>query len=140
MPIAPFAGCTNTNENGDFVAQVDGTIGQVREALERAGMLENTLFIVTSDNGYAPMADIDELHAKGHYPSYHFRGHKADIFDGGHRIPFVARWPGHVPPGTSYDETICLTNLMATAAAITGEKLPANAGEINIWEPGGEQG
>lgn len=129
LPIAPFAGSTNTTEYGDFVAQVDGTVGQVREALERAGMLENTLFIVTSDNGCAPMADIDELQAKGHYPSYHFRGHKADIFDGGHRIPFVACWPGHVPAGATYDETICLTDLMATAAAITGEKLPANAGE-----------
>lgn len=132
LPVAPYAGSTNTNEYGDFVAQVDGTVGQVREALEHAGMLENTLLIVTSDNGCAPMAGIDELHAKGHYPSYHFRGHKADIFDGGHRIPFVARWPGHVPAGANYDETICLTDLMATAATIVGEKLPDNAGEDSV--------
>ncbi len=132
LPVTPYAGSTNTNEYGDFVAQVDGTVGQVRDALERAGMLENTLFIVTSDNGCAPMAGLDELHAKGHYPSYHFRGHKADIFDGGHRIPFLARWPGRVPAGATYGETICLTDLMATAAAIAGERLPDNAAEDSV--------
>lgn len=95
-------------------------------------MAENTLFILTSDNGCSPMADFADLALKGHHPSYHFRGHKADIYEGGHRIPFIVRWPAKVKPGSSCDDTICLTDLMATAAAILDFDLPENAGEDSV--------
>jgi arylsulfatase A len=79
-----------------------------------------------------PAADFKALAGHGHNPSYRFRGHKADIFDGGHRIPFIVRWPGRVKPGTTCDQTICLTDLMATCAEIVGTKLPDDAGEDSV--------
>ena len=108
---------------------VDDVIGQLSSALEKNGLSENTIVIFTSDNGCSPMADFEELEAVGHDPSYIYRGHKADIFEGGHRIPFILRWPAKVKPNTSSDETICLTDLMATCAGIVGNNLPEDAGE-----------
>jgi len=134
-PIAPtkdFQGKSGISAYADFVMQVDHTVGQVLDALDRHGLADNTLVIMTSDNGCSPAANFPQLLAKGHNPSYVFRGHKADIFEGGHRIPFIARWPGHVKPGSTCDQTICLTDLMATAAAIVGAKLPDNAGEDSV--------
>ena len=134
-PIAPtkeFQGASGLNAYGDFVMQVDDTVGQVLAALDRHGLAENTLVIMTSDNGCSPQANFPELAAKGHHPSYVFRGYKADIFEGGHRIPFIARWPGHVKPGTTRDQTICLTDLLATCAAIVGATLPDAAGEDSV--------
>src|SRR6185436_18770234 len=91
-----------------------------------------TLVIVTSDNGCSPQAKFNELLPRGHNPSYVFRGNKADIYEGGHRIPFLVRWPGHVKPGVTSDQTICLTDFMATCAEILGVKLPDNAGEDSV--------
>jgi len=134
-PIAPtpeFAGKSGLNQYGDFVMQVDKTVGQVLDALDKAGMTGNTLVILTSDNGCSPQANFEELEAKGHDPSYVFRGMKADIFEGGHHIPFIARWPGQIKPGSTCDQTICLTDLLATMAEIFGAKLPDNAGEDSV--------
>ena len=132
LPSKKFQGKSGTNEWGDFVMQVDSTVGRVIKALKKKGLAENTLIIVTSDNGATPGADFDELAEFGHDPSYVFRGHKADIFEGGHRIPFVARWPRAIKAGSVCNETICLTDLMATAAEIVGYKLPDNAGEDSV--------
>jgi len=129
LPTEVFRGKSGTNDYGDFVLQVDWSVGQVMKALEKNGLNDNTLFILTSDNGCSPRADFEELKKFGHNPSYVFRGHKADIFEGGHRIPFIARWPGKIKPGSKSNETICLTDLMATCAAIVGVTLPDNAGE-----------
>jgi arylsulfatase A len=129
IPAGKFQNKSNLNEWGDFVMQVDWTIGQVMKAVESQGLAENTLFIVTSDNGATPGADFPTLAKKGHDPSYHFRGHKADIFEGGHRVAFVARWPASIEAGTTSSQTICHTDLLATAADITGFELPASAGE-----------
>ena len=105
---------------GDAIVEFDGCVGEVVAAIERAGVADNTLLIVTSDNGCSPQAKFEELVPKGHNPSYVFRGHKADIYEGGHRIPFLVRWPGHVSAGTHSDQTTCLTDLLATAADILG--------------------
>ncbi len=131
-PIVPeeqFKGMSGVGDYGDFVCQVDWTVGQVLLALDRHGLADNTLVIFTSDNGCSPQAGFPKLAKLGHHPSYHFRGHKADIFEGGHRIPFIARWPGKVRPGSTSDETICLGDLVATVADIVGAALPDNAGE-----------
>jgi len=125
LPTDQFKGRTSTNPYGDFVVQVDWTVGQVMQALEANGYKENTLFVFTSDNGCAPHVGYEELAQFGHDPSYVFRGTKADIFEGGHRIPFVCRWPGVIPAGTSSDQTICLTDLMATCADIIEAELDA---------------
>jgi arylsulfatase A-like enzyme len=101
-------------------------------ALEKHGMTENTLIMVTSDNGCSPKAGFEHLAEQGHFPSYHFRGYKADIFEGGHRIPFIARWPGKIKPGTECGETICLTDLLATAAEMIDFELPDGAGEDSV--------
>ena len=132
MPDKNFQGKSGLNEWGDFVLQVDWTVGQVLKALKRKGLEENTLIIFTSDNGATPGADFAYLEEHGHDPSYVFRGHKADIFEGGHRIPFVAKWPVKVKSGSTCDQTICLTDLMATAADIVDYKLPDNAGEDSV--------
>jgi len=134
-PIAPspeWQGKSGLNPYADYVMETDATLGAVMEALEKNGVAENTLLIFTSDNGCSPQADFPALLAKGHNPSYHFRGHKADIWDGGHRIPFIVRWPGKVQPGSSSEQLICLTDLMATCASILGVKLPDNAGEDSV--------
>jgi len=104
------------------------------KALERNGLAKNTLIIVTSDNGSPGRTKIKRapysiIELYGHYPSGNLRGIKADIWDGGHREPFIARWPARIRAGNTSDELICLTDLLATCAAIVGAKLPNNAGE-----------
>ncbi len=134
-PIAPtkeWQGKSGLNPYADFVMQTDACIGEVIEAVRKNGLAENTLFIVTSDNGCSPQAKFPELLAKGHNPSYVFRGTKADIWDGGHHIPFVARWPGKVKAESRSDALVCLGDLLATCAEIVGEKLPDNAGEDSV--------
>ncbi len=132
MPTDQFKGKSGLNAWGDFVLQVDWTVGKILKALKQNGFDKNTLVILTSDNGPTPKADFNALEKKGHDPSGILRGAKADVYEGGHRIPFIAKWPGKIKPGSTSDETICLTDLMATAADITNYKLPDNAGEDSV--------
>jgi arylsulfatase A len=132
IPNKKYQNKSGLNEWGDFVMQVDWTVGQVMAALEKKGLAKNTLFIVTSDNGATPGADFATLKSKGHNPSHIYRGHKADIFEGGHRVAFIACWPGVIKEGTACDKTICHTDLLATAAEIVGKKLKPNAGEDSV--------
>jgi arylsulfatase A len=132
LPTKEWQGKSGVNAYCDFTMQVDWTVGQVMQALEKNNLTENTLLIFTADNGCSPAAKFPEMTAKDHYPSYKFRGHKADIYEGGHRVPFIARWPAKVKAGSRSDQTICLTDLLATAADITGAKVPANAGEDSV--------
>jgi len=108
---------------GDMVALVDWCVGEILETLDQLNISDNTLIIVTSDNG-PRVADPNT-----HQSSGKLRGYKSHIWEGGHRVPFIARWPGNIKPATSSDETICLTDFLATFAAMTGAKLPSNAGE-----------
>jgi arylsulfatase A-like enzyme len=101
-PIAPtpeWRGRSGLNPYADFVMQTDSCIGQVVRALDERGLADHTLLVVTSDNGCSPEADLPALLAKGHNPNSILRGHKADIWDGGHRVPLVVRWPGKARPG-----------------------------------------
>jgi arylsulfatase A-like enzyme len=132
VPAAGWKGRSKLNAYADFVMQTDDAVGQVLAALEKTGLAEHTLVIFTSDNGCSPVAGIAELVKKGHHPSYHFRGHKADIFEGGHRIPLLVRWPGKVKPASRSDELTCLTDLMRTCADIIGIKLSDEAGEDSV--------
>src|SRR5262249_48888528 len=132
LPTKEWQGKSGLNAYGDFVMQVDDTVGRVLDALDKAGVADNTLVFVASDNGCAPAANFAELAEKGHHPSYHFRGYKADIFDGGHRTPFLVRWPGKVKAGSTCDQTVCLNDLMATCAEVVGAKLPDDAGEDSV--------
>lgn len=131
-PTKEWQGKSGLNAYGDFVMQVDATVGKVMEALDAAGVAKDTLVILTSDNGCSPQAKYDELEAKGHDPSAGFRGHKADIFEGGHRVPFIARWPAKVRAGSESADIICLVDFMATVAEIVGHPLPAEAAEDSM--------
>lgn len=124
VPTKEWQGKSGLGKYGDFVMQTDATVGAIAEALEKNGFAENTLLIFTSDNGCSKAAKIPELREKGHHVSAHYRGSKADIWDGGHRVPFVVRWPGKVEAGSHSDQLITLVDFFATASEITGEKAP----------------
>ncbi|MBI1344966.1 sulfatase-like hydrolase/transferase [bacterium] len=131
-PTAEWLGTSGLNPYADFVRQQDHCLGQLLAALDQTGLAENTLLIVTSDNGCSPQAKYPELLAKGHNPSYHFRGHKADIYEGGHRVPFLVRWPQRVKAGQQSSALLCLTDLFATCADILDADVPANAAEDSV--------
>ena len=129
LPTESWQGKSKLNPYGDFVMMIDDYMGQLLKAVKDANIEENTLIIFTSDNGCSPAAKIEELIAKEHLPSYIYRGHKADIFEGGHRVPFVAKWPARIEAGIASEETICTTDFMATCAAISGYSLLDNEAE-----------
>lgn len=128
VPSAPFRGKSKVGIYGDFVTEVDATVGRVMETLEQTGLASSTLLVVTSDNGPERYA-YQRIPDFGHYSMGPLRGIKRDAWEGGHRVPFLARWPGRARPGSVSAETICLTDLTATAAELAGAKLPETAGE-----------
>lgn len=132
LPTKEFLGKSKTTIYGDFVLQCDWTVGQVLEAIRNNNIEENTLVIFASDNGCSPRAHFDELEKFDHDPSYVFRGHKADIFEGGHRIPFIVKWPQVVKNNRECKNLVCLTDLLATCADLLGTNLPDNAGEDSM--------
>lgn len=140
-PAERFKDKTDLGPYGDFVNQTDWSVGQVLRALEKNGIADNTLVVFTSDNGSYmyrwPLNEKDHTQdsgVQGYHPPNHqanadWRGTKADIWEAGHRVPFIVRWPGKVKPKTRCDKTICLTDFMATCAEITGFSMPDNVGE-----------
>lgn len=133
VPAAKFKGKSGAGDFGDFVFQSDWTVGQVLDALQRSGVADNTLVIFTSDNGPEISNEVhpgayDRIQQYGHASMGTLRGAKRDAWEGGHRVPFLARWPGKIKSGTTCAETICHVDLMATVAALLDVKLPADAG------------
>jgi len=130
VPNAAFKGKSGVTDYGDYVEETDWAVGELMKALEANHIAKNTIVVFASDNGFAPyVLKTFNVEALGHMPSYHFRGYKSDIWEGGHRIPFIVRWPGKVQPGSTCDKTVCLGDFMATTAAIMGKKLPDDAAE-----------
>ncbi len=115
----------------DFMAETDWVVGQVLEQLNESGVDDNTMIIFTSDNGFAPYVKIPKMIAAGYRPSGSFRGAKATIYEGGHRVPFLVRWPGKVKAGSVIPTTICTTDFFATFAELLGKQddIPDNAAE-----------
>ena len=128
LPVEEFRGKSGLGEYGDFVLMVDAMVGRVLQAVKESGEDENTIVVFTTDNGCSPAAGIPELIAQGHYPNSIYRGHKADLFDGGHRVPCILRWPGGAKPH-HVDQTVCLTDFYATFAALNGYALKDTEGE-----------
>ena len=129
-PTAEFIGKSGAGRYGDFVHEVDWAVGQVVEALRSTGAYENTWIIFTSDNG-SPQRDganmngpIGSVKKYGHDPSRPWRGMKGDIWEGGHRVPFITAWPSRIPANTTSDQMICLTDIMATAAGFLESEIP----------------
>ncbi|MCK0190909.1 arylsulfatase [Arenibacter sp. F20364] len=129
LPTEEWQGKSDLLPYGDFMMMIDAYMGQLTAVIKEAGIEENTIVIFTSDNGCSPAAGIDEMMAKGHNPTGIYRGHKADIFEGGHRVPFMVKWPSKIKPDSQSDKTICTTDLMATCAEIVGVDLKDSEGE-----------
>lgn len=125
LPPDSLEGTSDAGLYGDFVAQVDGVVGRVMNALQHQGMSENTLVLFASDNGPV-WYEEDEQHFD-HRSTHIYRGMKGDAWEGGHRMPFVARWPDHVPAGTTSDQLVTFTDLVATVADLTGPVLPGDS-------------
>jgi arylsulfatase A len=132
VPAKDWAGKSGISPYADFVMQTDAAVGEVLASLDRKGIAENTIVIFTSDNGCAPAAGIDVLQKAGHQPNGPLRGTKADLWDGGHRVPFIVRWPGKVAAGSTSDQLVSLVDFMATCSEILGMKLPDTAGEDSV--------
>ncbi len=128
LPHIPWApadfvkGSTGAGPRGDLVALADYCVGEIERALLRMGVREQTMVIFSSDNG-------PREGENGHLSAGLLRGYKGQIYEGGHRVPLIVRWPGHVNPGSLSDETVCMTDFMATFSDMLKESLPANAGE-----------
>jgi arylsulfatase A len=127
VPLPEFHGKSKAGDYGDYVVEVDAMIGRVLDTLKATGLFENTLVIVTSDNGadWKP----EDIERYPHRANAGWRGEKADVWEAGHRIPFLARWPDHIPANTVSDETASLTDLMGTLASLLDIDLPPDAGE-----------
>jgi arylsulfatase A len=148
LPVVPneeYRGRSKAGEYGDFVVETDAFVGAVMETLERNDLADNTMVVFTSDNGglyhwweakesddlknYRPNLRGNYVKERGHQGNSHLRGTKADIWEGGHRVPFIVRWPAKTPANSTCDELIELTDLLATSAALMNTNLPERAGE-----------
>ncbi|MCY3964579.1 MAG: arylsulfatase [Acidobacteria bacterium] len=133
MPLPEFEGSSGAGVYGDFVAQVDAGVGRLLADLDAVNLAEDTLVLFTSDNGAHWLSgDIEET---GHRANGALRGQKADIHEGGHRVPFVARWPGHIPAGSVRSELAGLLDIFRTVASLLGRELPAGSAEdsVDLW-------
>ncbi len=136
IPLEEFRGTSQAGIYGDFVHQVDHSVGQVLSALDEHGLSQNTIVIFASDNG-SPARNGEQMCGPvgsvttetGHDPNAPLRGIKADIHEGGHRVPVIVRWPGQIEPGTVSDEVTCHTDFFATLADLVGHSLGSDAGE-----------
>lgn len=126
LPTPEFEGKSGAGMYGDFMMMVDHEIGRVLAALEASGMAGETLLVFTSDNG--PIWYPEDIARFGHDSAGGLRGMKGDAWEGGHRMPFIVRWPGRVAAGSTSRQTVCLTDLMATFAEVVAAVLPPSAG------------
>jgi arylsulfatase A-like enzyme len=127
-----FHGATQAGPHGDFIHELDWIVGELMQTLERLGVADHTLVFFSSDNGPETTA---VLHMRQHYDhdgARPWRGMKRDQWEGGHRVPLIVRWPNHIKPDATTDQTVCLTGVMATCAAITGATLPENAAPDSV--------
>jgi len=137
-PIVPDQQCNGKSGLGDyadFLLETDWAVGEVLRALKETDQENNTLVIFTTDNGTSPKADFDALEKQGVYLCENWRGYKADIYEGGYRVPFIVHWPGQISPATRSDEIIVQADLLATLAEIINHRIPADAGEdsVSLW-------
>lgn len=128
VPSAKWKGKSGISLYADYVMELDDAVGQMRATLKEQGLEQNTLFVFSSDNGCCRGVNFKRLETQfGHYPSAGRRGYKASIWDGGHRVPFIASWPGHIRPNTTCDQLMCLTDFFATVSDILQKPLAPEA-------------
>lgn len=129
VPTEKWMGKSGIGIYGDFMMQTDDVVGQVVKALDDKGISENTILIVTSDNGCSKAANFKNLEKHGHFASAQYRGSKADLWEGGHRVPFLVKWPKVIKAGSLSNTLTCQTDMLATCAELVDKELPDNAGE-----------
>lgn len=129
FPGKDFRGKTQAGPHGDFIFEFDAVVGRLLKKLDDLGVADNTLVMVSSDNGPEVASIINMRRDHQHDGARPWRGIKRDNWEGGHRVPMIARWPGRIKAGSMTDQTMCLTDLMATCAAIVGTALPVDAAE-----------
>jgi arylsulfatase A len=132
VPADAFKGKTKAGPHGDFIFQLDHVVGELLKALDQHKFADNTLVIFTSDNGPEVPTVLAMRHDHKHDGARPWRGVKRDQWEGGHRVPFIARWPGRIKVNSSSEQTLCLTDIMATCAALTGAKIPAKDAEDSV--------
>lgn len=134
VPSKAWQGKSGMGSYCDFVLETDHTVGRVLDALKANGLEDNTLVLFSSDNGCSSGPSKSEQLKKqyGHYTSGNLRGYKGASYEGGHRVPFIVRWPGVVPAGTICDRMVCQIDYMATVAAVLGIKMPEDAGGDSV--------
>lgn len=132
VPSEEFRGKSGIAPVADFVMETDWSAGQVIEAIDAAGIAGETIVIFTADNGHSHYTGWGQLVEAGHLPSGPYRGHKGDIWEGGHRVPLVVRWPGRIAAGSKSDQLVCLTDILATCAEVAGFELPEYGAEDSI--------
>ncbi len=131
-PIAPdenWKGKSGISDYADFLLETDWAVGEVLKALDESGQKDNTLVIFSTDNGTSPKANFEELEAGGVHLIENWRGYKADAFEGGHRVPFIVRWPGKIAAGSRCEEIVSLVDVMATIADVVDHELPDDSAE-----------
>ena len=137
-PLAPnarFRGSSEIGVYGDFIHELDWSVGEVLHTLDQLALTDNTLVIFSSDNGAVSMGHkplVGRVDYSGHKANGPWRGQKTEVYEGGHRVPFLARWPGHVPAGASSGQLLALTDMLATFSALLDQPLPHDAGEDSV--------
>ncbi len=127
LPGKEYTASSESGQYGDFLTMTDAMVGKVLTALKESGMEDNTIVIFTSDNG--PFWRPSFIEKYGHRAAYIYRGMKADVWDGGHRVPFIVRWPGKIRAGSVSDATLAQTDIMATVMDVEGMDLTKVPGE-----------
>ncbi len=138
FPADEFQGKTSAGPHGDFIGEMDFIVGELLKTLERLGVADNTVVMLTSDNGPEVTTVVNMRRDHRHDGARPWRGMKRDDWEGGHRVPLIVRWPGRIKPGSTSDELTSLTDLMATCGAIVGADLPNDAAEdsynmLPVW-------
>ena len=132
VPSPEWQGKSGLGSYADFVMQTDAVVGDLLSTIDKVGIAKNTLVVFTADNGCSPAAGTNKLEKQGHFASAQFRGYKADIWEGGHRVPFLVRWPEKIRAGSESSQSICHVDLMSTCAEILETKLPDSAGVDSV--------
>ncbi|WP_298365808.1 arylsulfatase [uncultured Lutibacter sp.] len=132
VPSEKFIGKSGLNDHGDFCMETDWAVGEVLKTLDELGIADNTIVVFTADNGTSPKAGFPVMAKKGHHSSWIYRGMKGTNWEGGHRVPFIVRWPNKVEKNQVSNQLICTTDLMATCAEVLNISINENEGEDSV--------
>ncbi len=128
LPADEFIGKSGAGKYGDFVTMMDAYVGRLEKVLEKTGQLDNTIIIFSSDNG-ASTAYMQELGGNGHQANGIYRGQKGDLYEGGHRVPLIMKWKGHIPEGQKRNDLVMLNDIVATMGDLVGAEIPSGGAQ-----------